>query len=391
MAAGVHPNTVRLYEAWGYLPPIPRSRSGYRQFTGAHVAQMKLARLALQWPYPGGKEPVAELVRRAAQGDFGRALELAYRYLANVRAEVARAEAAVAFLEEWAAGQVTDRSLTPLPATTVRLVPPPEAGSAEFTARTDASGTFRMPGVPSGRYAVILERDGYVRPPDSVTVPLGQTTEVMLEMNGLPFFEQITLNTTHISRWWPPDDLYRLDVSVTANDPDPFDVADVWLELPALSFADTLEETQTPGVFTTNLRPGDIPISTLHQVLGEPIRLLVRDRAGAQVQSLPQSPVRIIDETPLARSPQGLVSVDPRPLFEWERMTLPFPFTYRVEVVRVDPDIQTAVQSFSDLPSDTTKVQLATPLDTGEYFWTVAIVDAFGNLSRSKEAGFRID
>lgn len=113
-AAGVHPNTVRLYEEWGYLPPIPRSRSGYRQFTEAHVAQMKLARLALQWPYPGGKEPVAELVRRAAEGDFGRALELAYGYLANVRAELVRAEAAAAFLEEWAAGQVMDRVEAPL-------------------------------------------------------------------------------------------------------------------------------------------------------------------------------------------------------------------------------------------------------------------------------------
>jgi len=113
-AAGVHPNTVRLYEEWGYLPPIPRSRRGYRQFTEAHVAQMKLARLALQWPYPGGKEPVAELVRRAAQGDFGRALELAYHYLANVRAEQAQAEAAVSFLEQWAAGQVADRVAQPL-------------------------------------------------------------------------------------------------------------------------------------------------------------------------------------------------------------------------------------------------------------------------------------
>ena len=24
-AAGVHPNTVRLYEEWGFLPPVPRS------------------------------------------------------------------------------------------------------------------------------------------------------------------------------------------------------------------------------------------------------------------------------------------------------------------------------------------------------------------------------
>jgi GntR family transcriptional regulator/MocR family aminotransferase len=46
-AVGVHPNTVRLYEEWGFLPPIPRSPSGYRQFTQAHLDQMRLARTAL--------------------------------------------------------------------------------------------------------------------------------------------------------------------------------------------------------------------------------------------------------------------------------------------------------------------------------------------------------
>jgi DNA-binding transcriptional MerR regulator len=43
-AVGVHPNTVRLYEAWGFLPPPPHSPSGYRLFIAAHLDQMRLAR-----------------------------------------------------------------------------------------------------------------------------------------------------------------------------------------------------------------------------------------------------------------------------------------------------------------------------------------------------------
>ena len=34
-AAGCHPNTVRLYEQWGFLPPVERSPSGYRLYTQA--------------------------------------------------------------------------------------------------------------------------------------------------------------------------------------------------------------------------------------------------------------------------------------------------------------------------------------------------------------------
>lgn len=109
-AAGVHPNTVRLYEKWGFLPVIPRTRSGYRKFTEAHKQQMILARTALVWPYPGGKEPVELLVKSAAAGNFGQAMEMAYIYLANVRAEVAQTAAAIEFLRQW----LTEKEIDPV-------------------------------------------------------------------------------------------------------------------------------------------------------------------------------------------------------------------------------------------------------------------------------------
>lgn len=105
---GVHSNTVRLYEAWGFLSPIPRSKTGYRLYTPMHLEQMRLAYLALKWPYPGGKQVVLDLVKYAVDGDLGMAMELAYEYLANIRIERTRAEAAVEFLERWARGQALD-------------------------------------------------------------------------------------------------------------------------------------------------------------------------------------------------------------------------------------------------------------------------------------------
>lgn len=101
-AVGVHPNTVRLYEEWGFLPPIPRGPNGYRRFSQAHLQQMRLARLALCYPYPGGKGPVLALVKRAATSDLDGALEQATIYLAQIRAERAHAEAAAGMLEHWA-------------------------------------------------------------------------------------------------------------------------------------------------------------------------------------------------------------------------------------------------------------------------------------------------
>jgi DNA-binding transcriptional MerR regulator len=113
-AVGVHPNTVRLYEAWGFLGTVPRSHSDYRLFSELHLDRMRLARTALQWPYPGGKKPVLELVKCAASGDLGGALEAAHTYLANVRSERVHAEEAVAFLQKWAAGQTIESISEPL-------------------------------------------------------------------------------------------------------------------------------------------------------------------------------------------------------------------------------------------------------------------------------------
>ena len=115
-AVGVHPNTVRLYEEWGFLPPIPRSPSGYRLFTEDHLDQMRLARTALGDPWPGRniKHSAAALVRQAVAGDLGGALEASYDHLALVQAERAQAEAAAQFLERWAQGIAADATAEPL-------------------------------------------------------------------------------------------------------------------------------------------------------------------------------------------------------------------------------------------------------------------------------------
>ena len=107
-ALGVHVNTIRLYELWGFLPAIPRDPNGYRHYSAAHLEQARLARLVLQWPYLNDKALLLDLVKRAAVGDLGKAMELAYQYLARVRVEHTFAEAAVAFLERWAAGHLLD-------------------------------------------------------------------------------------------------------------------------------------------------------------------------------------------------------------------------------------------------------------------------------------------
>jgi DNA-binding transcriptional MerR regulator len=107
---GVHVNTVRNYEKWGYLPEIPRGENGYRAFTAVHLEQARLACLVLQWPYLGERAPLVHLVQSAARHNFGTTLEMAYDYLTKIRMAHAEAETAVQFLEHWVSGRLLDIS-----------------------------------------------------------------------------------------------------------------------------------------------------------------------------------------------------------------------------------------------------------------------------------------
>jgi DNA-binding transcriptional MerR regulator len=110
-AVGCHPNTVRLYEGWGFLPRIPRNAAGYRLYSQCHLEQMALARTVLPGPFPGGGAPVWNMVRAAARGRYAAALEEAARYRMNVLREERKARAVLVDLGRWArsAGRIHDR------------------------------------------------------------------------------------------------------------------------------------------------------------------------------------------------------------------------------------------------------------------------------------------
>lgn len=115
-AVGIHPNTVRLYEQWGFIAPAERSPSGYRLFTETHLDQLRLARLALHGGWPGRaiRRSALSLVRQTAAGDLASALAQARHHLTLVQAERAQAEAAAAFLDQWAHGRLAETPAPPL-------------------------------------------------------------------------------------------------------------------------------------------------------------------------------------------------------------------------------------------------------------------------------------
>ena len=115
-AVGVHPNTVRMYEQWGFLPPVARSANNYREYSRYHLEQMRLARLAMHGGWPGGRirKSALALVRASAARDLAEALRLAKNHVHLVKEERAQAEAAAGYLQKWVRGKITERRGNPL-------------------------------------------------------------------------------------------------------------------------------------------------------------------------------------------------------------------------------------------------------------------------------------
>jgi len=102
-AAGVHPNTVRLYENLGLLQPVRRGNNNYRLFTPAHMEQMHLARIALKSScVEGGLRKLAvSIIKTAAKGNLRTALEEAGDYLTHIKLEQSKAAEALVILRKW--------------------------------------------------------------------------------------------------------------------------------------------------------------------------------------------------------------------------------------------------------------------------------------------------
>lgn len=145
----VHVNTIRIYEASGFLSSVPRGTNGYRQYHAIHLEQARLTHLALHWPYVGNKQHLIDLVKSAVNNDLGMAMEFAYEYLASVRAERTHVEAAIAFLERWAAGLVMDTSHHPLP---IRQAAAHLNVSVDMLRNWERNGLLTVPRDPTNQY-----------------------------------------------------------------------------------------------------------------------------------------------------------------------------------------------------------------------------------------------
>lgn len=110
---GIHPNTVRLYEEWGFITKPDRRKNGYRIFTDLHIQQIRLARTAFQIEVlqSGLRKKIINTVKAAANCDFERAISITQEYISQLQKERSNAEEAIEIVQEILSGTVQKNEL----------------------------------------------------------------------------------------------------------------------------------------------------------------------------------------------------------------------------------------------------------------------------------------
>ncbi len=255
---------------------------------------------------------------------------------------------------------------------------------------SDEKGNFSFERIQSGQYTLYCEAEGFRA--DSALLNLSQDHTHVFYLDGMPFFKQIDLSTQHIARWFQPENLYFLDIRVAVDDPDGIgDINQVVYEIPNFAFLDTLMADIESGVFRKTVSIADLPVNSIHALIGHAFYFYVIDDFGSKNRSDEKYITRIIEQSPILRTPVELESVTSGAiLFQWNTVSVPFDARLRIDLFQINSGIFERIDSVFPIQKDQIALLYENPVISGDYFWRLLIVDDFGNSSGSKEGVFTV-
>jgi Carboxypeptidase regulatory-like domain len=256
---------------------------------------------------------------------------------------------------------------------------------------SNSTGNFEITGLAPGDYTVLCKADGYNQDSLLINLKANQTIEFFLD--GLPFFKNIAITTHHISRFFPVNDLFFLQINTQVDDLDGIaDIHEVLFDIPELAVSDTLQVSLEAGTFAKRLSIDDLPVNTIQSLTGRAIILTVTDDAGVRVKSEKRFLTRVIELTPSLIEPVNLQTAPSDSIrFSWEKVRLPYWFSQSIEIFQIIQGIQTKAAEINNIKSVDVDVVIANTLPPADYVWILTITDEFGNTSSSKEGSFHVN
>lgn len=256
--------------------------------------------------------------------------------------------------------------------------------SAELTL-TD--GSFDFLNAPSGNITLVITKPLYLSDTIKITLPLGGKDSIQVNMDALPQLTGAQIVTSRVDQWYPGP-VYTALVSASVSDPDGYlDVDSVYVQIDSLAFG---MDHLTGSNYQVNINADSLPNEDLQWLIGKQLNVYAIDHENGVGESSAFYVTRIIESEPHPTSPTEGAATTHFPTFAWNPPGVSFDYTYRLQVVSLAGGTQTLIWSQSGFGSSTVDFDYPDSLGAGAYYWTAAVVDQFGNSSRSTEAAFTV-
>jgi hypothetical protein len=267
--------------------------------------------------------------------------------------------------------------------------------SGMISVTTDSSGLFLFTKLSQGNHRFICTKQNFTNDTFSVEIRPSETATITRGLNGAPVVNSQQILTRKIDQYFPGPQ-YFVDIAATVTDPNGVaDLDSVWFSVDTLLFP--LSYSVNSKNFIAAIYKYQLPTNTIQWLVGKPLKIISRDRNNAVNAGSPFYVTRVIESsaTPKYFTSAANDTATSTPLFTWTPPNVTFHYSYTIIVSRVESGTQTIVWLFSGLNSFFEEKQYPTdgsiaPLPSGNYVWTITVVDDFGNYARSKEASFTV-
>jgi hypothetical protein len=263
---------------------------------------------------------------------------------------------------------------------------------ADVITYSDTNGYFGLYVLPEDTMWVFCTHENYSPESLIIVTETGTIDTLMVYLNGLPYFLNCSATTHHYERNWPPDPLYFCYLSTTVGDVDGVtDIESVWVDIPTLSYTKRLIYDSSEQEYSYTLLADELPGNTLEVLVGQGIFFNVVDKDSAIVRSSPYYISRIIYHSPEIIFPQGgLDTLKTDTTFIWHKFDHGYYVWYHGEIIKIVGGGPAGIAYSFDVfaQNDTTFDFEIAFLDSGEYYWTLEVMDSLRNSSRTKEQRF---
>jgi hypothetical protein len=267
-----------------------------------------------------------------------------------------------------------------IPSALITLLP------SNVATTSDSTGFFSFSRITPGVLTLAVQKTGFLSDTININVPSGSSTQQTIPLDQYPVVTATKVLAQKIDQWWPGP-VYSAACTAVVSDPDgDSDIDSVWLNVGTIQFP--MEYSLTARSFQLVLFAEQLPSNNLEWLVGKALTISSRAHSNALTRSEPFYISRIIEQegTPVYPSSQDTLTGAPE--FRWTPPSVAFTYTYTVTVVRTDAGVQTVVATQKQIDPYQYSWQATQTFAPGTYFWTLAVVDEFGNVSQSKPSSF---